>query len=114
MDGARQTLASRIEGEEHHLQPAEAKVPKAVEKSIASQSGEKKEEVKVEPPTPLMKKAETLKDEISCLLSLITEVGKGETMLLMGDIMTISTTISEHVSTLAFEAYKTLNAPARA
>nr|DAK90524.1 MAG TPA: hypothetical protein [Caudoviricetes sp.] len=32
----------------------------------------------------------------------------------MGDIMTISTTISEHVSTLAFEAYKTLNAPARA
>ena len=90
------------------------RVPKAVEKSIASQSGEKKEEVKVEPPTPLMKKAETLKDEISCLLSLITEVGKGETMLLMGDIMTISTTISEHVSTLAFEAYKTLNAPARA
>lgn len=73
-----------------------------------------KEEVKVEPPTPLMKKAETLKDEINCLLSLITEVGKGETMLLMGDIMTISTTISEHVSTLAFEAYKTLNAPARA
>lgn len=90
------------------------RVPKAVEKCIASQSGEKKKEVKVEPPTPLMKKAETLKDEINCLLSLITEVGKGETMLLMGDIMTISTTISEHVSTLAFEAYKTLNAPARA
>lgn len=90
------------------------RVPKAVEKCIASQSGEKKEEVKVEPPTPLMKKAETLKDEINCLLSLITEVGKGETILLMGDIMTISTTISEHVSTLAFEAYKTLNAPARA
>jgi hypothetical protein len=90
------------------------RVPKAVEKCIASQSGEMKEEVKVEPPTPLMKKAETLKDEINCLLSLITEVGKGETILLMGDIMTISTTISEHVSTLAFEAYKTLNAPARA
>ena len=89
------------------------RVPKAVEKSISSQSGEKKKEVKVEPPTPLMKKAETLKDEINCLLSLITEVGKGETMLLMGDIMTISTTISEHVSTLAFDAYKTLNAPAR-
>lgn len=89
------------------------RVPKAVEKCIASQSGEKKEEVKVEPPTPLMKKAETLKDEINCLLNLITEVGKGETMLLMGDIMTISTTISEHVSTLAFDAYKTLNAPTR-
>ena len=88
------------------------RVPKAVEKCIASQSGEKKE-VKVEPPTPLMKKAETLKDEINCLLSLITEVGKGEAMLLMGDIMTISTTISEHVSTLAFDAYKTLNAPTR-
>lgn len=37
------------------------KVPKAVEKCIASQSGEKKKEVKVEPPTPLMKKAETLR-----------------------------------------------------
>lgn len=90
------------------------RVPKVVENSIASQSGEKKEDVKVEPPTPLMKKAETLKDEINCLLSLVTEVGKGETKLLMGDIMTISTTISEHVSTLTFEAYKTLNALTRA
>ena len=61
-----------------------------------------------------MKKAETLKDEINCFLSLITEVGKGETKLLMGDIMTISTTISEHVSTLTFEAYKTLNTLTRA
>lgn len=73
-----------------------------------------KVEVEVKPVNPLVKKAETLKDEIHCLLSLINEVGNGETMLLMGDIMTISTTISEHVSTLAFEAYKTLNAPTRA
>lgn len=95
------------------------KVPKMVEKDIASQAEPKKEpaptvEVKVEPANPLTKKAETLKDEIACLMSLIAEVGKGETKLLMGDIMTISTTINEHVSTLAFEAYKTLNTSARA
>lgn len=65
-------------------------------------------EVKVESPAnSLVKKAETLKDEIACLMTLIAEVGNGETKLLMGDIMTISTTINEHVSTLAFEAYKT-------
>ncbi len=97
------------------------KIPKKLEKEISSQTEPKKDEkpaptvtVKVEPVNPLVKKAETLKDEISCLMSLIAEVGKGETMLLMGDIMTISTTINEHVSTLAFEAYKTLNAPTRA
>lgn len=91
------------------------KVPKTVEKAIASQEEPKKTtNVKVEPVTPLTEKAETLKDEIACLISLIAEVGKGEANLLMGDIMTISTTINEHVSTLAFEAYKTLNAPMRA
>lgn len=73
-----------------------------------------KVEVAVKPVNPLVKKAETLKDEIHCLLSLINEVGNGEKMLLMGDIMTISTTINEHVSSLAFEAYKTLNTPSRA
>lgn len=73
-----------------------------------------KVEVEVKPVNPLVKKAETLKDEIHCLLSLINEVGNGEKMLLMGDIMTISTTINEHVSSLAFEAYKTLNTPSRA
>lgn len=91
------------------------KVPKTVEKAIASQEEPKKTtNVKVEPVTPLTEKAETLKDEIACLISLIAEVGKGEANLLMGDIMTISTTINEHVSTLAFEAYKTLNASMRA
>lgn len=73
-----------------------------------------KVEVGVKPVNPLVKKAETLKDEIHCLLSLINEVGSGEKTLLMGDIMTISTTINEHVSSLAFEAYKTLNTPSRA
>lgn len=91
------------------------KVPKVVEKDIASQAEKPAAvEVKAEPVTPLTKKAETLKDEIACLMSLIAEVGKGEAKLLMGDIMTISTTINEHVSTLAFEAYKTLNTSARA
>lgn len=91
------------------------KVPKVIEKDIASQAEPKKDEkptptveVKTVPVSPLTKKAETLKDEIACLMSLIAEIGKGETKLLMGDIMTISTTINEHVSTLAFEAYKTI------
>lgn len=89
------------------------KAPKIVEQDVASQVEAKKEastvEVKVESPVnPLVKKAETLKDEIACLMNLIAEVGNGETKLLMGDIMTISTTINEHVSTLAFEAYKTI------
>lgn len=89
------------------------KVPKEIEMDIASQTEPKKPavvEAKVETPTLLMKKAENLTDEISCLMSLIAEVGKGEAKLIMGDIMTISTTINEHVSTLAFEAYKTIYA----
>lgn len=91
------------------------KVPKVVEKDIASQAEKPATvEVKTESVTPLTKKAETFKDEIACLMSLIAEVGKGEAKILMGDIMTISTTINEHVSTLAFEAYKTLNTSARA
>lgn len=65
--------------------------------------------VKVAPVVPLAEKAESLRDEVACLMSLINEVGKNETNLLMGDIMTICTTINKHVSTLAFEAYKTLN-----
>ena len=89
------------------------KAPKIVEQDVASQAEVKKEsptvEVKVESPANLLvKKAESLKDEIACLMNLIAEVGNGETKLLMGDIMTISTTINEHVSTLAFEAYKTI------
>lgn len=94
--------------------------PKVIEKDIASQAEPQEEkptptvEVKAELVTPLTKKAETLKDEIACLMNLISEVGKGEATLLMGDIMTISTTINEHVSTLAFEAYKTINTSARA
>lgn len=66
-------------------------------------------EMKVETVTPMSKNAETLRDEVACLMNLISEVGKGETKLLMGDIMTISTTINEHVSNLAFEAYKTIS-----
>lgn len=85
------------------------KVSKVVEKDIASHAASTPTvEVKVETATPLSKKAETLKDEVACLMNLISDVGKGETTLLMGDIMTISTTINEHVSNLAFEAYKTI------
>ncbi len=83
--------------------------PKAIEQDVVSQANAKSVTVKVEPIVPLAVKAESLEDEIACLLSLIGEVGKGETKLLMGDIMTICTTINKHVSTLAFEAYKTLN-----
>ena len=86
------------------------KVSKVIEKDIASQAETTPTvEVKVEAVTPLSKKAATLKDEVACLMNLISEVGKGETKLLMGDIMTISTTINEHVSNLAFEAYKTIS-----
>lgn len=109
------------------------KIPKSIEASIKEEPKEfkvaeqnkpadaisqpeqaVKVEVGVKPVNPLIKKGESLKDEIHCLLSLIGEIGKGEKTLLMGDIMTISTTINEHVSSLAFEAYKTLNTPSRA
>lgn len=82
------------------------------EKNVICSLPKPKTEVKKISATPLTKKVENLKDEISCLINLISEVGKGEASLLMGDIMTISTTINDHVSPLAFETYKTLNTPA--
>ena len=66
---------------------------------------------KATPAESLVKAADTLNDEVTCLMTLLADVGNSPVTLL-GDIITISSTINKHVSSLAFEACKKLNATA--